>query len=216
MNRNPDAGSPDAGSPDAGRVGAVVLAAGRSRRAGDTNKLLYPVTGEPMLRRVTRQVVAGGVDDVVVVTGHDRAAVEGALVGLDVSLRHNPAHASGMAGSLACGLDALAGHDAVLVCLGDMPDVSPAVIGTLLAAWRAARRRGDERVLLVPTSNGRRGNPVLVGRAFFARLLALDGDVGARDVIRTHPEAIREVEVGDGGVLTDHDTLDELRALDAR
>ena len=202
----------EAASP--GRVGALVLAAGSSRRAGDVNKLLHPIAGEPMVRRVVREVIASGVDETVVVTGHEARAVEDALAGLDVRHRHHPGHAAGMGSSLARGLGALLGNEAVLVCLGDMPYVTAAQIDRLIDAWRAAHDAGERRLVVVPTSEGRRGNPVLIGRVFFDLLLALDGDRGARDLIRAHPDAVREVELGDDAILIDHDTPEELRTLD--
>ena len=202
--------------PEDGRVGALLLAAGASRRAGRVNKLLYPIGGEPMVRRVLRQLLASEVDDVVVVTGHDAEAVRAALDGLGARQVHNVAHANGMGGSLACGLSALSGHDAVLVCLGDMPDVSPALVDRLLAERRAIGDEERARSIVVPVARGRRGNPVLIGQAFFDLLLALEGDIGARELIRAHPDAVREIEVGDTAVLIDHDTPEELERLDER
>ena len=198
-----------------GGVAALVLAGGASRRAGSLNKLLYPVAGEPMVRRVARRVRDSAVDDVVVVTGHDAEAVGAALEGLDVRRVHNAAHASGMASSLTRALGSVLEHDAVLVCLGDMPGISPALIARLLEARLAVAASERARTIVLPVNAGRRGNPVLIGRAFFDLLLALEGDVGARALIRAHPEAVREVAVDDPAVLVDHDTVEALRALDA-
>ena len=64
------------------RVSAVMLAAGKSTRMGAVNKLLVEVRGMAMARRTATAVLASGVAELVVVTGHERAAVEAALVGL--------------------------------------------------------------------------------------------------------------------------------------
>ena len=169
-----------------------------------------------MVRRVVRRIAAGGVARTVVVTGHDAAAVVAALDGLDVERVHNEHHRAGMASSLVRGVATLADHAAVLICLADMPDVSSAHVACLLAAQRALDDELRDRAIIVPLAHGRRGNPVLIGRAFFERLLALEGDVGARELIRAHPAAVREVVIDDDAVLTDHDTLEELAALDGR
>jgi molybdenum cofactor cytidylyltransferase len=88
-------------------VAAIVLAAGRSRRMGGTNKLLAPVSGAPMVRRVAETALASAASPVIVVTGHQADAVEAALAGLDLTIVHNPDHAAGLAGSLKTGLAAL-------------------------------------------------------------------------------------------------------------
>jgi len=199
------------------RVGALVLAAGRSRRAGTFNKLLYPVDGEPMIRHVVRRLTSSAVDDVVVVTGHDAGSIGAALTGIDgIRLVHHAGHANGMAGSLAAGLVALAEHEAALIVLGDMPDIGAPIVDALLGARAALDRVARPAAIVVPTCDEQRGNPILIGRAFFDRLGRLQGDVGAREVIRAHPDAVLEVEVGDAAILRDHDTPDALRALDGR
>ena len=196
------------------RVAGLLLAAGASRRAAPFNKLLYPVGGEPMVRRIARRLLESEIDDLTVVTGHDAPAVAEALEGLGARLVHNPAHAGGMAGSLSCGLGTLLDRDAVLVCLGDMPAVSAVTVGRLIAAWRALPAARRPRAIVLPVADGRRGNPVLFGRAFFDLMLALEGDAGARALVRAHPDAVEEVAIEDTSVLIDHDTPEALRTLD--
>ena len=201
------------------RVAALVLAAGASRRAGPTNKLLHPLARPgraarvPMVRATVERALEAGADETLVVTGHDAEAVGAALDGLDVRLVHNPAAASGMASSLVRGVSALAASarpaDAVLVCLADMPLVRPDTLAALVAAWRAA----PDAPAVVPVHGGRRGNPVLLGRTRFDDVLSLAGDVGARSLLRG--DGVLELDVDDPGVLVDHDTPEALAALDA-
>ena len=201
------------------RIAALVLAAGASRRAGPTNKLLHPLARPgraarvPMVRATVERVLEAGPDETLVVTGHDAEAVGAALDGLDVRLVHNPAAASGMASSLVRGVSTLAASarpaDAVLVCLADMPLVRPDTLAALVAAWRAA----PDAPAVVPVHGGRRGNPVLLGRTRFDDVLSLAGDVGARSLLRG--DGVLELDVDDPGVLVDHDTPEALAALDA-
>jgi molybdenum cofactor cytidylyltransferase len=117
-----------------------------------------------------------------------------------------------MAGSLKAGLAVLpADALGTLVCLGDMPDVSSAHISRIVAAFPA-----DGRAICVPTRHGRRGNPVLLGRPFFAELQALTGDVGARGLIAKHPDLVREIAMDDDAVLTDLDTAESWLAYRKR
>lgn len=191
------------------RVAALVLAAGSSRRMGVHNKLLHDVGGEAMIRRVVAAVQASGVDAVYVVLGHEAGRVRAALAAAGVHFVDNPHHARGMSSSLRAGLAALpAGVDGVLVCLGDMPWVSAADIDRLLGAFDP----GAGRALCVPTHRGRRGNPVLWGRRYFAELAGVRGDIGGRALLEHHAGHLCEVPMPTDAVLRDVDTPEALRA----
>ena len=193
------------------KVTAVVLAGGQSRRMGTVNKLLATVDGGPMVRATVQQIIAAGVDQVLVVTGHQREQVHTALQGLGASFAHNEDYAEGLSTSLARGIAALgADVDAALVCLGDMPRVRPQHVKRLLAAFDPI----EGRSICVPTYRGKRGNPVLWDRRYFAEMAAVRGDVGARHIIGEHLEAVCEVEMDDAGVLLDVDSPQALAALD--
>lgn len=190
------------------RIAAIVLAAGRSTRMGE-NKLLMPLGGAPVLVQTLRAIRSAKVERVIVVTGHDRAAVE-ALLPADVVRAHNPAFASGMASSLKAGLVALDGDvDAALVVLGDMPAVRPVDIEALTAAFHPDEGRG----IVVPTYSGKRGHPVLFGRKFWPAMLDAEGDQGARQALIDNAGDVYEVAIDHPGVAMDADTPEALAAL---
>ncbi len=201
-------------APRAPRIAALVLAAGRSRRMGARNKLLAHVDGKPMVAHAARQAAASHAEPVIVVTGHEHEDVESALSGLAVQCVHNPDYAAGLSTSLHRGLGGVpAEADGVLVCLGDMPRVSAAVIDRLIAAFNPV----EGRAICVPTWQGERGNPVLFARRFFPEMQDIAGDTGARHLIGEYPELVCEVAMDEvdegGGVLLDVDTPDALAAL---
>lgn len=203
--------TPD-GVPRAPRIAAVILAAGQSRRMGRDNKLLLPVDGKPMVAHAAESLLASQAAPLAVVTGHDYAAIEAALPEGRFALTHNPDFANGLSSSLRRGLAALPEEiDGVLVCLGDMPRVSPQAIDRLIAAFNPL----EGRAICVPTWQGKRGNPVLFARRFFAEMQEVAGDVGARALIGDHAELVCEVPMDDDAVLVDVDTPEALAALDA-
>jgi molybdenum cofactor cytidylyltransferase len=192
------------------RIAAVVLAAGRSTRMGGPNKLLAEIGGRPLLRISVEEALRSRARPVIVVTGHEHERVEAALAGLDVVFVHNPDFADGLSASLKTGIAAVPpAADGAIVCLGDMPQVDARLIDRLLAAFDPARGR----LVVVPTIAGRRGNPVVWSRRFFPDLATLTGDVGARGLIASHPEAVAEIAVEGGATLTDVDTPEALDAL---
>jgi molybdenum cofactor cytidylyltransferase len=193
------------------RVAAIVLAAGRSTRMGGPNKLLADLGGRPMVRIVVEQVLASRARPVIVITGHQRDRVEAALSGLAVTFVDNPNFADGLSTSLKAGVAALpADVDGTIVCLGDMPHVDADLIDRLIAAFDPERGA----LVVVPTIAGKRGNPVVWSRRFFADLASLDGDVGARHLIVGYQEAVVEVPA-DKAALVDVDTPDALDAVKA-
>ena len=192
------------------RIAAVVLAAGQSRRMGTLNKLLIEVDGVPMVRRVAAAALASKAAPVVVVTGHEAERVRAALDGLDVAFAHNSEFAEGMSSSLHCGVEALdPAIDGAVVCLGDMPRTSAALIDRLIADFNPL----EGRAIGVPTYRGKRGNPVLWAARFFGEMRNLSGDVGARHLIGDHADAVYEVESPDHSVTIDVDTPEALDAL---
>jgi molybdenum cofactor cytidylyltransferase len=194
------------------RIAAVVLAAGQSRRMAGPNKLLLPVDGQPMVRRVVEAALGSAAAPVVVVLGHQQHQVRQALRGLKIIYAVNPDFADGLSTSLRAGLAALPpAVDGAVVCLGDMPRVTAALIDRLVGAFEPAAGRR----IVVPTWRGERGNPVLWSRDLFDAMAAVTGDVGARHLIRAHPDAVVEVEADDDAALIDIDTPEALAAFRA-
>lgn len=198
--------------PRAPRIGAVILAAGLSTRMG-TNKLLTDLGGKTMIRRVAEAASASHAEPVIVVTGHAASTVEGALEGLTVEFANNPDYSKGLSTSLKTGLRTLPEEcDGAVILLGDMPDVDAALVDRMIAAFDPE----DGRAICLATRHGKRGNPVLWARRFFPEMLAIEGDVGARNLIGAYDELACEIEAASDAPLTDIDTPEALAAYRAR
>ncbi len=195
------------------RIAAIILAAGQSRRMGAANKLLADIDGKPMVAHAADAALASGADPVIVVTGHEPDQVAAALDGRAVELVHNPDFADGLSTSLRCAIAALPGDiDGALVCLGDMPGVDARHLDRLIAAFDPS----SGAALVVPTFQGKRGNPVLWQRRFFDEMTEISGDVGARHLIGAHEDELVEIAMDDDAILTDLDTPEALAAHRAK
>ena len=129
-----------------------------------------------------------------------------------MTLVHNPDFAEGLSTSLKAGIAAVpADADGAIVCLGDLPQVDAKLIDRLLSAFDPE----NGAFVVVPTIDGKRGNPVVWSRRFFPELAAIDGDVGARHLIASYPEAVAEVPLTGNAALVDVDTPDALKAVKA-
>jgi molybdenum cofactor cytidylyltransferase len=195
----------DGTAPAETTVVGVLLAGGTSTRFGAANKLLADLDGRPLVRHAARTLLGADLDEVVAVTGHGAEEVGATLTDLDVRFIHNPAYEEGLSTSVARGVEAARAADAALFLPGDMPDVDPTTVRTLVDAHRAGLATA-----LAAAYGDRRGNPVLFGREHFDALLAVEGDVGGRPVLLGCDRAAL-VATDDPGVVADVDTTDDLR-----
>ncbi|GAB4151255.1 MAG: molybdopterin-binding/glycosyltransferase family 2 protein [Sphingomonadales bacterium] len=193
------------------RVAAVVLAAGLSRRMAGANKLLTKLNGKPLILHSVEAALASRAEAVLVVLGHQGEAVRAALAPVADRLRFVDAadYAQGLSQSLRAGIKAAAAFDAAVICLGDMPFVDARVIDRLIAAFSPA----DGREICLPTHGGQRGNPVLWGQRFFAEIMTLEGDEGAKPLLARHRQQVCEVAADSDAVRRDIDRPEDLNTL---
>jgi molybdenum cofactor cytidylyltransferase len=186
-------------------VSAIVPAAGLSTRmGGPLPKPLLPWGASTVLETVVSTLLAAGIDEVIVVTGHMREAIEAALAGHAVHCIHNPAYAGGeMLSSIQAGLAAAAPSSAgALLALADQPQMQAAVVQQVLAAFAAS----GGQALVIPSHAMRRGHPIVLPRWLWPEVLALPAGDTLRTVIQRHAAAIHYVAVDTPSVLADLDT----------
>lgn len=190
------------------RVSGVILAAGASSRLGRPKQLLE-LAGEPLLRHTVRRALASNLDRVVLVLGARAAEIDNAVGYHGQRIVVNPIHNEGQSTSLKLGLESIDPEaDAVVFLLGDQPGVTPAVINALIERFHAS----NAQLVQARYQNGP-GNPALFARALFPELLAIDGDEGARSVIRRHRDSIVFANIPDRPIPQDVDTIEDYQAL---
>jgi molybdenum cofactor cytidylyltransferase len=188
-------------------IGALLLAAGESRRMGATKQLL-PIEREPMLSLSLKNLSDAGISEIVVVLGHDSENIIKTLrlQEKNVRIAINSDYRRGMSSSIAAGLKMLSpGSSGVLIALGDQPLVKPATISALIQRFISS-----EKGIAIASYRGRRGHPVIFSSTYFIELLSLSGEVGARAIIHGNPDDIAYLESDDGAILMDIDTPSDL------
>jgi molybdenum cofactor cytidylyltransferase len=191
-------------------IAALMLAAGYSRRFGADKRRLQLGDGRSMLA-ASLELPCSMLEEVWLVLRPDEAPAELDLP-TGVRMVQNPATAQGMGHSLAAGAERLlaeSGAEAVAIFLADMPLIRRDSLETLL-------RHASADNIVLPSYQGKRGHPVLFGRAFWPQLAALSGDAGAKPVLQQTPNAVRIVELDDPGVLQDIDTQEDWQRLSTR
>jgi molybdenum cofactor cytidylyltransferase len=193
-------------------IPAVVLAAGLSSRMGRPKALLTLPSGETFLARIVGTFLEAGIDDVVVVVGHQAEAIVAAFAttGLPARFVKNDAFARGQLSSILAGLRAIdrPGVAGMLLMLVDVPLVSAATVRAVLAHQRLTRAR-----IVRPVHGARHGHPVFIDRSLFDALRRADPSEGAKPLVRAHATAASDVAVDDEGAFSDFDTPADLRRL---
>ena len=190
-------------------IAAIVLAAGRGTRFGREPKMLAEFEGKPLVVRVAEAALETEAEPVIVVVGHEREAVSAALAGLRVTIVDNPDYAAGLSTSLKAGFAALPQEaEAAAVLLGDMPQIGTALLDWLIKAWRSS----NSPAALVPTFEGRRGNPAVLSKDLAPAIARLSGDTGAGRLLRSLQDVV-EIDMGDPAVTRDADTPQELAEI---
>lgn len=190
-------------------TGAIVLAAGLSRRMGDRNKLLLPIGGIPMIRHTVMTYHSATQRPICVVVGHQADLITAALKDIPAKIHFNPDYAQGQATSVACGLQMLARCDRFFIGLGDQPSLTPSNLEVLLKAHSAE----DPAKIAIPQREGQRGNPIVVPDRLRARLLMDPRAPGCKKFTREYPEHVRFLPLSDPGFYADVDTPAEYSAL---
>jgi molybdenum cofactor cytidylyltransferase len=191
-------------------IPAIVLAAGRSSRMGRAKATLPAGDGHTFLTRIVQTFLDAGVDDVIVVVGHDAAPIASRFSesGLPARFVVNREYDKGQLSSLVAGLDVVdrPGVTAALVTLVDVPLVSATTVRAVVEAYRRTRAP-----IVRPTSGDRHGHPLLIDRVLFAALRAADPSAGAKPIVRAHASAAGDITIDDEGAFTDIDTEEDYR-----
>jgi molybdenum cofactor cytidylyltransferase len=193
-------------------LSAVLLAAGESRRMGDTNKLTLPVAGQALLRRTAETLSSCGLVELVVVVGYQQDIARELLRGLPLRIIYNADFRDGQMTSVSAGLAALEQScRGVMICLSDQVLLDAEDIGYI--------RRGFDSCptsIMVPVHQGQRGNPVVLDYSHREAILADPKNLGCRRLIDNNPELVTALEMPNDHVLVDVDTPEAYAAVRQR
>ncbi len=186
------------------RIAVILLAAGASSRMRGRDKLLEKVQGLPLLRHVANAAHNSVAKEMIVVLGAQADARQKVLDALPVRYALNKDWETGMGSSIRSGIaDVSTDTDAVLILLGDMPEVSTSLIDALITAFDSQQGKDIVRPI---SASGPFGNPILFGKRHFPALMALTGDSGAKPIIAAHSNSVLDIPTQSDGVLIDLDT----------
>ena len=191
-------------------ISALLLAAGKGERMGEVKQLLS--LGEKrMIEAALDNLLNARLDEIIVVLGFAADEVRPLVEGKErVKIVINPKFEKGMSTSIHQGLKEISARaTGILIALADQPFIPPEVINALIEGFQ----RGARGIVL-PAYEGKRGHPVILDRKKYeGELLALEGDVGGKEIVSDHPEDVLEVAVVSRGVLIDIDAPEDYQGI---
>ncbi len=187
------------------RVGGVVLAAGESTRLGGVKQLMT-FRGKPLVAYSVETALEGSLTPVIVVVGAKAEAIKNALAHYPIHIVENTEPERGQSSSVHLGLDAIQGQvDAVIFLLADMPLVKLDLVKVLVK-----KHQESLGPVIVPSVEGKRGNPVLFDQRTFEALREVKGDQGGRAIFSRYP--VVQVD-WDDSALFDVDSEEDLQKM---
>jgi molybdenum cofactor cytidylyltransferase len=189
-------------------IAAVLLAAGESRRMGELKQLLG-LGNKTFVEHCVDNLLASSVDEVIVVTGHRESEVRHVIGNRPVKIVQNPDYQSGMASSIKCGVRQVCdGAEACVISLVDQPRIDTAIIDRLIEAYESV-----PSLIVIPTYGEKSGHPILLDLVLREEILAMDPEIGLRQVVLAHSGAITRVPVCSPAVLEDCDLPEDYERL---
>jgi molybdenum cofactor cytidylyltransferase len=189
-------------------ISAIILAAGESKRMGEPKQLMPFGQSTILEKAIINNLLSSAVNEIIVVLGYRAEEVLKTIATKPVKIAINPDYKQGMSTSIIAGLNLIARQaQAVMLALGDQPLVDSQTINRLIEEFY-----NHDKGIVVPTYHGKRGHPVIFAIKYKQKLLELKGDIGAREIIKDHPDDVLEVAVDSESVISDIDTINDYRS----
>lgn len=190
-------------------LSAILLAAGLSARMEGKNKMLLPFDGRTVIEKVVENIVASGSGEVIVVTGRDALTVHDLLQYSPVKIIYNNDFADGMTTSIQQGIHTANGNG-YMICLGDMPFITPQEYRKLNESFEE-QRRTNEACICIPGYKNQKGNPVIFSSFYKKQILEHTNMQGCKEIVQANKQNIHVIEMFTDNILRDIDTTDDYK-----
>ncbi|SHJ76276.1 molybdenum cofactor cytidylyltransferase [Geosporobacter subterraneus DSM 17957] len=188
-------------------VAGIIMAAGFSKRMG-SEKLLLPVEGMPMVERVIRAAIGGGLEEIIFIYRRQELKALAEKYGLKTV--YNGAASEGQSASLKLGIAAASLEaEGYLFFVGDQIFLTPSVIHQLLAAFHQ-----NPQGIIVPVYKEKRGNPVLFPKGLREELMQVEGDQGGRGLLEKYKERVVWLPIEEENADIDVDTPEQYQSIE--
>ena len=185
-------------------ISVILLAAGQSKRMYGENKLAKKIKGTPLIIHSVKNILTSSIDELIVVLGYQKEIIE-KLIDKNKRIKFvfNKDFESGMASSIKTGLNHLSDDtEAFFICLGDMPMVNKDVFNLLI-------KSKNNKEIIVPTYNGKQGNPVLFSKSMKKQIMTIEGDAGAKKILQLNKDKILYIKTNDQYIMKNYNSQND-------
>lgn len=193
-------------------INVIILAAGLSRRMGQENKLLLPFDGSTVIETTIKNILKAELGHITVVVGHEKELLTPILKNYPLSIVPNFDFETGMTSSIQAGVKSCLNNDPYMICLSDMVLLQPADYQYIKTAFLDIFKR-DDKAIIVPVFNKKRGNPVVFSAFYRSEILALTDTEGCKPIVQAHADSVHFIEMPTDSILKDMDTKEDYNNL---
>ncbi len=184
-------------------ISSILLTAGQSKRMNGENKLIKKIKGEPLIKHSIKNILESSIDELIIVTGYQNKILEKIInKNKKIKIIFNERFETGMASSIKIGIKHLSEKTkAFFICLGDMPMVNKHIYNQLI-------KHVDNREIIIPTFKKQEGNPILFSITMKDKITNIEGDIGAKEILKKNKDKILNLPINDLAILKNYNTLD--------
>jgi len=195
-------------------ISVILLAAGQSKRMNGENKLIKEIDGIPLIKHAVKNILGSTIDELIIVVGHEKEIIENIIdKNKKTKFAYNKNFSDGIASSIKIGLSEVSKKTKnFFISLADMPNVNQNIYNKLIKAknnYNMKLKPENRKEIVIPTNDGKDGNPVLFSIFMKPEVMKICGDIGAKEIIENNKTKILRVPFGGDGVILDFDTKDD-------
>ena len=188
-------------------ISSILLAAGESKRMKGDNKLTKEINGIPLIRHSIDNILSSSIDELIIVLGYQKEIIKNFIDENDkIKIVFNNQFKTGMASSIKSGIKNLSTKtEAFFICLGDMPMINKHIYNDLI-------KHVNNKEIIIPTYKKQQGNPILFSIKMKNEIMNIEGDVGAKEILKKNKDKIFNLQINDQAILKNYNTLDSFNS----
>ena len=198
-------------------ISAIILAAGLSSRMNGENKLTKKINGIPLINHTIKNILGSAVKEIIIVVGYEEDILK-SLIGKNKKIKiiYNKNYKSGIASSIKIGLKNISTKtEAFFISLGDMPNINQNIYNKLIKErdkYNKKLKTEYKKEIIIPTYQGKNGNPILFSKHMQKKIMKIEGDVGAKSLVELDMNKILKVPFKNDAIILDFDKPEDFKS----
>ena len=195
-------------------ISSILLAAGQSKRMNGENKLIKEINGVPLINHAIENILGSAVDEIVIIVGFEKEIIENIIKkNKKIKIIYNKDFKTGISSSIKIGLNNISNKsEDFFISLGDMPNVNQNIYNKLIKAkykYNKKLKVEYKKEIIIPTYEGKEGNPILFSKFMKEKVMDIEGDFGAKKIIELNKKKVLNVPFKNSGIILDFDRRED-------